>query len=175
MRDISLHILDIAENSINAEAKNIEINIIEDTSKDLLTVEVADDGKGIKSEMKEKVTDPFVTSRTTRNIGLGIPLLKAAAEAANGKLTIKSGAGKGTRVTATFQLNHIDRKPLGNLKETLKILIVSNPELNIKYVHKKDNQLSVIDTKELKDEFSQSEIQTYEFIKYLGQKLNEIN
>jgi len=147
MQDLSLHILDIAENSINADAKNIVIRIAEDSKRDVLIIEIIDDGKGMNPEYKEKVTDPFVTTRTTRRVGLGLPLLKAAAETANGKLTIESAPGTGTIVTATFQLSHIDRKPIGNMAETIITLAAGNPEVNLRYVRKRDSKEFIFDTK----------------------------
>jgi Histidine kinase-, DNA gyrase B-, and HSP90-like ATPase len=147
VRDISLHILDIAENSINAGASRIDITIIEDSAKNLLTVEIIDDGKGMEPEFAETTADPFVTSRTTRKVGLGLPLLKAAAEIANGKLIIDSVSGKGTIIKADFQLNHIDRKPLGNMGETILALIANNPETNIKYFYKNNGKQFSFDSK----------------------------
>ena len=147
MQDLSLHILDIAENSINADAKNIVIRIVEDSKKDALIIEIIDDGKGMNPEFKEKVIDPFVTTRTTRRVGLGLPLLKAAAELANGKLTIESAPGTGTIVTATFQLSHIDRKPIGNMADTILTLAVGNPDVNLRYVRKHDGREFIFDTK----------------------------
>jgi anti-sigma regulatory factor (Ser/Thr protein kinase) len=138
VRDLSLHILDIAENSINAGARNIEIEIDENIKKDLLMIKISDDGIGMDAEMKEKVTDPFVTSRTTRKVGLGLPLLKLAAEIANGKLIIESVKAKGTKITATFQLSHIDRKPLGKVSDTILTLVAGNPEVGIKFRHKRN-------------------------------------
>jgi hypothetical protein len=174
VKDLSLHILDIAENSIEAGARNIDIIINEDLKSDLLTLEINDDGKGMDAEYVKKITDPFVTTRTKRRVGFGISLLKDAAESANGKLIINSVKGKGTMVKATFQMSHIDRKPLGNLKETLRILIISNPGINIKYVHKKDNKVCTLDSKLLKDKLSGKEFSTFEFMKYLDQMLSEI-
>ena len=150
MEDLSLHILDVAENSIIANAKNIEIIIDEDIKKDLLTIEINDDGSGMNKEMTEKITDPFVTTRTTRRVGLGIPLLKESTEDTNGKLEIISKKGLGTKVKATFQLSHIDRKPMGNITETIISLVASNPDINIKYQHIKGEKGFVFDTKELK-------------------------
>jgi anti-sigma regulatory factor (Ser/Thr protein kinase) len=147
MQDLSLHILDIAENSINASAKNIDIRIVEDTKKDMLTIEIIDDGKGMNSEFKDKVIDPFTTTRTTRKVGLGIPLLKAASEIAGGRLTIESAPGTGTIVTATFQLSHIDRKPVGSMADTILTLAAGNPEINIRYIHKRNGKEFVFDTK----------------------------
>jgi anti-sigma regulatory factor (Ser/Thr protein kinase) len=148
VRDLSLHILDIAENSIKAGAGRIDITIIEDSAKNLLTVEITDDGRGMEPEFAETAADPFVTSRTTRIVGLGLPLLKASAEIANGNLTIDSVSGKGTKVTANFQLNHIDRKPLGNMGETILALVANNPETEIKYLHRKNGKQFSFNSKE---------------------------
>jgi signal transduction histidine kinase len=103
VRELTLHLLDIAENSIAAGAKTIKISVIEDTQKDILRLSVEDDGKGMDAETVQKVVDPFVTSRTTRKVGLGIPLLKEAAEACNGWLKISSEPGKGTKVDVQIQ------------------------------------------------------------------------
>ena len=146
MRDISLHILDIAENSINAGAKNISIKIMEEIKKNLLTVEITDDGKGMNKEFAENAVSPFVTTRTTRKIGLGLPLLKAAAEIANGKFAIKSATGKGTKITAVFQLNHVDRKPVGSMAKTILSLAANNPETNIKYIRKQNGKKFMFDS-----------------------------
>jgi len=146
VRDISLHILDIAENSINAGAKNISISIIENGKKNLLTVEISDDGKGMDKEFIEKISSPFVTTRTTRKIGLGVPLLKAAAETANGRLLVDSSPGKGTRITATFQLDHVDRKPIGSMAQTILALAASNPEIHIEYIRKQNGKKFIFDT-----------------------------
>jgi anti-sigma regulatory factor (Ser/Thr protein kinase) len=146
VRDISLHILDIAENSINAGAKNISIKIIEEKKKNLLKVEISDDGKGMDKRFIKKVSSPFVTTRTTRKVGLGLPLLKAAAEMTNGKLVINSSPGKGTRITAVFQLDHVDRKPIGSMAQTILALAANNPEINIKYTRKQNGKKFIFDT-----------------------------
>ncbi|RPI30832.1 MAG: ATP-binding protein, partial [Chloroflexota bacterium] len=111
MREIALHLLDIAENSVAAGAKNIAISVCEDLTSDRLRASVSDDGKGMDADLVARVTDPFVTSRTTRKVGLGIPLFKAAAEACNGCLDIVSQPGKGTCIEVEFQHSHIDRMP----------------------------------------------------------------
>ena len=146
MRDISLHILDISENSINAGAKNICIKILEDKKKNLLKVEISDDGEGMDKEFTKKVSSPFVSTRTTRKIGLGLPLLKAAAEMANGRLVIDSLTGKGTRITATFQLDHVDRKPVGSMSQTILALAANNHKINIKYIRKQNGKKFIFDT-----------------------------
>jgi len=136
VQDLSLHILDIVENSITAGAKNVEMRLIEDTGADVLVLEIDDDGVGMDEEMMRKAADPFVTSRTERDVGLGLALLAQAAEMANGKITIESKRGKGTHVRATFQYSHIDRKPLGNVRDTLITLICGNPGVDFTFYQK---------------------------------------
>lgn len=130
MREIALHLLDIAENSVAADAKNITLTVCENLQGDKLTASVIDDGKGMSAEMIAKVVDPFVTSRTTRSVGLGIPLFKSAAEACNGNLIINSEVGKGTRLDVEFQHSHIDRMPLGDLSSTMLLLFVAYPKIH---------------------------------------------
>ncbi len=130
MKELALHLLDIAENSVAANAKNITISVLFDTEKDLLQMSIEDDGKGMDADRLERITDPFVTSRTTRKVGLGIPLFKAAAESCNGSFDIQSTLGLGTIVTATFQESHIDRMPLGDLKSTLISLLIGYPDVH---------------------------------------------
>ena len=152
MEDLSLHILDIAENSISAGARLINITLVEDSVRDLLTVEIADDGKGMSSDVVDKVVDPFYTSRTTRKVGLGLPLFQEAAAAANGSMEIRSIADRGTTVRATFQLSHIDRKPIGNMVETVTSLLCSSEEVDVRYVHIRDGNKMIFDSKEIRDE-----------------------
>lgn len=130
MRELALHILDIAENSISAGASRIRINVEEDLQADLLTISIEDNGKGMDSETVARITDPFITSRTTRSVGLGLPFFKAAAEACEGSFTIQSRPGLGTTVTAVFKRSHIDRMPLGDLAGTLQTLIIGTPEVH---------------------------------------------
>jgi hypothetical protein len=130
MKEIVLHLLDLAENSISAGAKTIQIAICEDLDQDLLTASIEDDGRGMDEETVRKITDPFYTSRTTRSVGLGIPLLKEAAEACEGGIKILSKPKSGTRVEVTFQHSHIDRMPLGNLPDTFIGLTVTHPEVH---------------------------------------------
>jgi hypothetical protein len=130
MREITLHLLDLAENSVSAGAQTVEIAVCEDLKADLLTASIQDDGRGMDEETVRKVTDPFYTSRTTRKVGLGIPLFKGAAEECNGRLGISSKPGAGTRVEVSFQHSHIDRMPLGNLPSTFLGLLVGHPEVH---------------------------------------------
>jgi len=134
LEDISLHILDIVENSIAVSASRVEVTICEDIEKDLLTIEIKDNGSGMSEETLKKVLDPFFTTKSVRKVGLGLPLLAQAAKEGGGVIKIDSKVGEGTRVKATFQYSHPDRKPLGNIAETMKILKVTNP--NIEFVYK---------------------------------------
>ena len=139
-REISLHILDIAENCVQAGAKNVNINIAVSQIDDRLQIVIIDDGKGMEKSTMDHVMDPFITSRTTRNVGLGLPFLKEAAEACNGLLEIQSEINKGTTVRVEFQLSHIDRMPLGDIQSTFLNLLVGYPEVHwifhYKYNHK---------------------------------------
>ncbi len=176
MQDFSLHILDIAENSIGAGAKLIEIKIVEDINKDVLTIEIKDDGKGMSEEMVNKVLDPFVTTRTTRRVGLGLSLFAQAARACNGEVHIESELNKGTRLVGTFQLSHIDLKPWGSVVDTLITLIVGNPEIDFFYQHKKDGFEYTLDTKMVKKELGEVPIFNPEVIKVLRDDLkNNLN
>jgi anti-sigma regulatory factor (Ser/Thr protein kinase) len=130
MREIALHLLDIAENSVSAQAGCISIEVCEDLPCDRISMVVRDDGKGMDEEMLSRAADPFVTTRTTRKVGLGIPLLKAAAEACNGSLKIDSKKGCGTSMSVIFQRSHIDRMPLGDLAGALLTLIVAYPGID---------------------------------------------
>lgn len=130
MRELSLHILDIAENSVNANADTIRIFIREDTVADKLALTIADNGRGMDEETVKNVVDPFSTTRTTRKVGLGIPLLKAAAEACNGNLGISSTPGKGTKISCSFQRSHIDRMPLGDIVNTITNLIIGYQDIH---------------------------------------------
>ncbi len=150
MEDLSLHILDIVENSIRAKASKIKIKVIEDIRKDLLTIEIKDNGQGIDEETIKKVFDPFFTTKTTRKVGLGLPLLSQSARESGGDIEIESKGGRGTRVKATFGYSDIDRKPMGNMEATLTTLIVGNPEVDFVYEHKKDELELRLDTKEIR-------------------------
>ena len=150
MEDLSLHILDIVENSIAAGAKKIEIKIIEEKKKDSLTIEITDDGKGMDEKKLKKVLDPFFTTRNTRKIGLGLPLLAQSAEESGGSIKIESEPGKKTTVKATFGYSHIDRKPFGDMGETLKVLIVGNPDINFNFEYQKDGVKNLLDTEGFK-------------------------
>ena len=137
MEDLSLHILDIAENAIRADAKKIIIDISEDEQKDRLTICIQDDGTGMNKETVKKVLDPFFTTKNGKKVGLGLSLLSQAAQQADGKLEIKSKQGKGTKVKADFKLSHPDMRPMGNILETIMTLIIGIPSVRFIYDYKK--------------------------------------
>ena len=152
MEDLSLHILDIVENSIAAMARRIEIRIDEDMAKDLLTIEIKDDGKGMDEQTLKKALDPFFTTRTTRRVGLGLSLLAQAAKESEGTFDLSSEPGKGTTVNATFRLSHPDCKPMGDIGQTMQVLVMSHPEIVFLYEHKSDNSTYRFDTREISRE-----------------------
>ncbi len=133
MKEIALHILDIVENGIAAGAKAIEVAIEDDVAGNRLRICIQDDGCGMDERTLAGIDDPFVTSRTTRVAGLGVPLLKAAAEACNGRLEVRSAPGRGTTLQVEFQRDHIDRMPLGDLPGTLLGLVVGRPEIRWRF------------------------------------------
>lgn len=150
MKEIALHILDIAENGLAAGATAIEIAVEEDAAGNRLRVSVSDDGRGMDARKLTALGDPFVTSRSTRVAGLGIPLLKAAAEACNGRLEVRSAPGQGTALTAEFQRDHIDRMPLGDLAGTVLSLVVANPEIHWRFQYRADGRTFLFDTDPVK-------------------------
>lgn len=147
-----MHLLDIAENSISANADCIKIFICENSESDLLQMSVEDNGSGMSEEMVSQVIDPFVTSRTTRKVGLGIPLLKAAAEDCNGFLEIQSEQGKGTSLLVQFQRSHIDRMPMGDLVTTILNLVVSNMQIHWLFEYEFNGKSAIFDDALVKQE-----------------------
>lgn len=151
LKELSLHILDIAENSVNAGASKVEISVIENLNNDTLSISIADNGKGMDTEMVRKVTDPFITTRTTRRVGLGIPFLKEAAEACNGGLKIESQPGVGTKIDVLFQRSHIDRMPLGDLSTTFLDLLIGYPQVHWGFKYQVNERVFQFDDREVKE------------------------
>ena len=177
MKELSLNILDISENSAKAKASLIEI-IIEETDGTLV-IKISDDGVGMPEEVVNSVTNPFYTTRTTRSVGLGIPFLKLAAEQTGGSLDIRSvqktenGAYHGTVVTARFNKNHIDFTPLGDCTATVTTLIMGHPEIDFLYIHKKGEKEVRLDTRELRAVLEDVPLDTYEVILWIKDNLTE--
>jgi hypothetical protein len=137
MEDLALHILDIARNGAEAGATRVEIRVEEDPAADTLRIVVTDNGRGMDAEAAGRATDPFFTTRKTRVVGLGLPLLRQAAEAAGGWLRLASEPGAGTRVEAVFGLGHVDRAPLGDVETTVLVLMASHPDVDLDWTHRR--------------------------------------
>lgn len=178
MRELSLHILDIAQNSIVAEADEIRIAIIEDFHTDRLAICIKDDGRGMDSETLAKVVDPFYTTRTTRKVGLGIPMFKQASELCEGKFSITSDLGVGTKIIAEFKHSHIDRMPLGNMSDTLITIINSSDKIDLMYTHEVNNEKFTLSTKEIKKTLGELPITNLDVLiwlrDYIKENLNEM-
>lgn len=150
MQELSMNVLDVAENSVAAGATLITIALTIDSAAMCQTLCIADNGKGMTQDMVQKVTDPFCTSRTTRKVGLGLPFLKMAAEMTGGTMQIDSTLGVGTTVTAQFTLGHIDLMPLGDMAASVAGLIQCNPDIDFVYTVTADGEEACVDTRELR-------------------------
>ncbi len=139
MEDISLHILDVAENALNAGASRIEVRIVEESKEDLMKIEIKDNGSGMDEQMVSQVLDPFYTTKAGKRVGLGLPLLAQAAKEAGGNMEIQSRPDKGTMICATFQLSHPDLKPLGDMLETLATLTCGHPGVEFIFEHRQND------------------------------------
>jgi signal transduction histidine kinase len=137
MEDLSLHILDVVENSIRAHATRVIVRLTESKVEDLLTLEIGDDGEGMDETTRRQCLDPFFTTKKGKNVSLGLSLLAQSAEEAGGKLVVETAKGKGTKVIATYRLSHIDRRPLGDLDGTIRCVKGTHPEINFSYDHVK--------------------------------------
>lgn len=180
VEDLSLHILDIMENSVAAGANMISLEVIEDMKKNRLTIQIKDDGKGMDKETLTKVLDPFYTKKTVRRVGLGLSLLAQAAQEAGGNFKIDSELNKGTRINAIFVYDHIDRKPLGNMAETISAFIAgSGTEVDLTYRHlTNDNEFvfNSIHAKKVLNGVAINNPEVIAFIKsYIQEGLNEIS
>ena len=173
MKELSLNILDITENSVKAKATLTEISLIEDN--ETLTLKITDDGCGMPEEIVKGVTDPFYTTRTTRKVGLGLPLLKMAAEQTGGGIEIKSSQGEdhGTSVTAVFYKNHLDFTPLGDVISTVTTLIQGHPDTDFLFIHTKNGNEVRLDTRELRQVLEGVPLNTYDVIQWINEYLRE--
>ena len=177
MKELSLNILDIAENSVRAGALLIEISVIE--TEDTLKLTVKDDVCGMTEEILRNVTDPFCTTRTTRKVGLGIPLLKMQAEQTGGNVTIESRhesefpENHGTKTMALFYKNHLDMTPLGDIIATVVTLIQCNPQIDFLFTHKTVNGEVGLDTRELREVLGDVPLNTVEVIMWIKENLTD--
>jgi hypothetical protein len=150
MNELSLHILDICQNSIKADANLITIIIEEDVNNNFYKIIIGDNGNGMSEKTLSEFSDPFFTTRTTRKVGMGVPLFKMAAEMCNGSFSVGSILDKGTVISAIFEHNHIDRAPLGEIDETLMILILNEREIDVYYEHIFNDKKYIFDTREIR-------------------------
>ncbi|MEG1457787.1 MAG: ATP-binding protein [Acetivibrio sp.] len=173
MPELSLNILDIAENSIRAQASLVEIEVLADTQEDILSICIKDNGKGMTKEQAAHVEDPFFTTRTTRKVGLGIPFFKQAALSTNGSFSIVSAPGEGTVVKASFQLSHIDRMPLGDITSTIHTLVTFNTHTDFLYRYTYNKESFTLDTREIKEILGDVPLNSYEVSSYIKDFLLE--
>jgi hypothetical protein len=173
MEDLSLHILDIAENSVDARARQVDIRIEENRRQDRLMLLISDDGQGMSQELRAQALDPFVTTKGRRRVGLGLSLLAQAAEAAGGALSIRSRPARGTRVRATFLLSHIDLKPLGDIAQTLVTLIVGYPHVDFRLAYKADGRKYVFDTEQVRAQLGGLSLTTSHAIAIIKKDIND--
>lgn len=173
MFELSLYILDIAQNSVAAGASNIDIRVSADTVKDVLTISISDDGTGMSAEFLAGVTDPFTTTRKTRKVGMGIPLFKMEAEKTGGTFEIHSVKGKGTRVSATFGFSSVDRLPLGSLGGCVAVLLTAQTAPDILLEFDFNGQAYTFDTRQIKQTLNTSELNDAVTIEYLSSMIDE--
>jgi len=173
MKDLALHILDILQNSVTAGATLIELKIDEMPAQDKYLVKFIDNGKGMDEEMVQKVTDPFFTTRTTRKVGLGLPLLKQNAERTGGYLIIHSTQGKGTEIETQFTFSHFDRLPTGDIAGTLALTVSSYPAIEFKYTHITPQGIFKFDTLEIKEELGDLTISNPRVIAFIKDLIND--
>lgn len=178
MTELSLHILDIVKNSTKAGATCVEVEINESEKKNVLEIIISDNGCGMDEEFLKNVTDPFKTTRTTRKVGMGLSLFKAAAELTGGGLEIKSKVGEGTEVRAVFVRNSIDRQPLGDMASTMVTLIGGNPETDFIYRHIFEENVFEFSTVQVREILGEVPIGSPEVLAwingYIGDGLKEL-
>lgn len=172
MKEISLHILDIVMNSVKAGASKIGIDLTQ-TADGLLTITITDDGCGMDEETVRRLSDPFFTTRTTRKVGMGVPLYMLAARQTGGDVTITSQLQKGTTVTATFHTDHIDCAPLGDITSTLLTLVQGNPDTDLLFTHRFDGRQVELNTRQIKEVLTGVPIDSFEVLSWLREYLAE--
>ena len=173
MTELSLNVLDIANNSIRAGAGLVEIDIEIHRDLDALSITITDNGCGMTSDQLMQVRDPFYTTRTTRRIGLGIPFFQMAALGTGGSFDIQSTPNIGTKVTATFGLSHIDRMPLGDMNSTIHTLIILNPQMDFVYRYQFEEKQFTLDTRLLREILGEIPLNSTEVSNYIKEFLTE--
>ncbi len=173
MREISEHILDIAQNSIKAKSLLTSIIVSADFKTDILSIIIDDNGKGMSEDFLKIVCDPFSTSRTTRKVGLGIPMFKDTADKCDGSLKITSKLGVGTKLSVNMKISHIDRPPIGALTQTMHILIVTNPNIDFYIEFRCDDEVFTLDTRVLKETLGTVPLNNQDVSAWISESLTE--
>lgn len=173
MRELSLNVMDVAQNSVRAEADLVRITVEESDKEDRLTISIADNGCGMTEDQVRQVIDPFFTTRTTRKVGLGVPLFKLSAEQTGGSFDIQSKVGEGTTTTASYVKSHVDMTPLGDINSTVKILIQCNPQIDFIFTHSTDKGSFTLDTRELREVLGDVSLDTPDVLEWIEQYLEE--
>jgi signal transduction histidine kinase len=173
MTDLSLHLLDIIQNSLTAGASCVTVGVRAEKEKNLLTLRVEDNGRGMTEETVSRVSDPFYTTRTTRKAGLGIPLFKASAEMAGGLFHIESEPGAGTSVSASYEISNIDRKPLGSVADTVTMCIMGHPEIEFHLILENDEESYVFRTEDVRAQIGEVPLNDPVIIAYLREMIEE--
>lgn len=173
MRELSLHILDLVQNSLAAAATEVTITVRELVAANRLEIEIGDNGRGIPQSSLGKVHDPFFTTRSTRQVGLGLSLFETAASQCGGGLKVRSQPGRGTTVLAVFQYDHLDRAPLGNMADTILALVATNPGVDFCYIHQYDTGQFRFETREIKQYLDCSDLSAPLVIAALREYLND--
>lgn len=173
MKNIALHILDLVENSVRASAKKVRVSISEMIESDRYVLTIEDDGAGMVEDVAKKATDPFYTSRSTRKVGMGLPLIQLNAERTGGSFSLRSKPGKGTTLEACFVLSHTDRLPLGEIDDVLVLLATGYPLVRLIYTHKTDSGIYCFDTKEIMEITGNLQESSMEVRKFLREMIVE--
>ena len=174
MKDISLYVLDLVQNSLRAKAESISISVKDSLFEDCVKIVIGDDGCGMSPELLAKVTEPFTTTRTTRETGMGIPLFQMAAQLTGGSFQIDSVLGQGTTLRGVFVRSHVDTPPLGDMAETLVTLIHGAPDVNFLYCSETDSQAQTFDTKEIKEILEDVPLNTPDVLNWIREHLKEL-
>ncbi len=173
MRELSLNVMDVAQNSVRAQATLVEIAVTESDLRDNLTIVISDNGCGMTDEQVQQVIDPFFTTRTTRKVGLGVPLFKLSAEQTGGSFDIRSKVGEGTATTASYVKSSVDMTPLGDINDTVKILIQCNPDIDFIFTHTTDRGSFTLDTRELREVLDGVSLDTPDVLEWIKAFLEE--
>lgn len=173
MEELCAHIMDLLANSVSAQAHHIEVHLVETRETGQLVLKIIDNGIGMNDEMAQKVQSPFFSTKLGRKVGLGIPLLKGTAETTGGTFSLRSTPGKGTEITATFNTHHPDLPPVGNLKDTILVSVISNPDIDFTFLCRYNGVDFTLNTTEIKDILGGVPINHPEVINFLAKYIDE--